>query len=116
MGSSAGFHGRLFVYGTLMDDGVICALTGRRFPKKPAVLSGYRKVVPDGGYPYIVPDADAVTDGFVILGLDDEALRILDRYEDEGCLYRRIEVVATVDDRPLPCMAYGAVAGAPSVS
>jgi gamma-glutamylcyclotransferase (GGCT)/AIG2-like uncharacterized protein YtfP len=96
----------LFVYGTLMDDALVCELTGRRFSKESAVLPGYRKVVPDGGYAYIVPDADAVVEGFVLVGVDDEALRIFDRYEDERHLYQRVDVTVTVGNRTCRSMVY----------
>jgi gamma-glutamylcyclotransferase (GGCT)/AIG2-like uncharacterized protein YtfP len=96
----------LFVYGTLMNDALVVEVTGRRLAKEPAALQGYRKVQPADGYPYITPEAGGVVDGFLLRGLDAAALRALDRYEDEGQLYRRIEVVVTVGDDPVPAMAY----------
>jgi len=96
----------LFVYGTLMDDALVRQLTGRHYRKERAVLPGYRKVVPDGGYAYVVPDAGAVVEGFVLLGVDDEALRIFDHYEDEGRLYRRIDVIVTVGNLERQGMVY----------
>ena len=101
-----GSHRCLFVYGTLMDDALVSELTGRRFPKEPAVLPGYRKVVPDCGYPYVVPDANGVVEGFVLFDVDEEALRIFDGYEDEGRLYRRVGVVVTVAGHACGSMAY----------
>jgi gamma-glutamylcyclotransferase (GGCT)/AIG2-like uncharacterized protein YtfP len=97
---------QLFVYGTLMDDALVDRLTGRRFPKERARLAGYRKMTPPGGYPYIVPDATAAVEGFVLLDVDTDALRILDAYEDEGRLYRRSTVVITLDGRSVEAMAY----------
>lgn len=86
----------LFVYGTLMDDALVVRLTGRHFRKEAASLPGYRRVAPEGGYPYILPATNAVVDGVVLLDVHAEALRIFDRYEDAGRLYIRSEVVVTV--------------------
>ena len=89
----------LFVYGTLMDDALVARLTGQRFRKEPAALHGYRKVLPAGGYPYIVTDARGVVDGFVLREVGTAALRAFDRYEDEGRLYRRTVVVVNIGGR-----------------
>jgi gamma-glutamylcyclotransferase (GGCT)/AIG2-like uncharacterized protein YtfP len=89
-----------------MDDALVCELTGRRFAKKSAVLSGYRRVVAESGYAYIVPEADAAVEGFVLFGVDDEALGIFDRYEDAGRLYRRVEVTVTVGSNRCRSMVY----------
>ena len=86
----------LFVYGTLMDDALVVQLTGRRFPKRGARLAGYRKYSPAGGYAYIVADNTAEVAGVVLEDVDAEALRAFDQYEDEGHLYRRIEVTISV--------------------
>lgn len=94
------------MYGTLLDDTVVQQVTGRPFPKRAARLSGYRKFTPDGGYPYIVENEGAAVDGALLCGLDDVALQALDRYEDEGHLYRRIAVTITVDARPQRAFTY----------
>jgi gamma-glutamylcyclotransferase (GGCT)/AIG2-like uncharacterized protein YtfP len=95
----------LFVYGTLMDDGLVVELTGRRFRKDPARLPGYRKVTPAADYPYIVPDATGTVDGLVLHDVDDEALRAFDVYEDER-LYLRREVAVTMAGVRQICIAY----------
>jgi gamma-glutamylcyclotransferase (GGCT)/AIG2-like uncharacterized protein YtfP len=102
----------LFVYGTLMDDALVHQLTGRSFRTEPAVLAGYRRCVPAGGYPYIVPDAAASVQGRVLHDVDTAALRIFDDYEDEGRLYRRTEVVVTLGDIPGRVMTYVGVPSA----
>ena len=61
-------------------------------------MTGYRKILRDGGYPYIVRDTDATVDGFLLRDVDAQALRIFDAYEDEGQLYLRTDAVATVSD------------------
>jgi gamma-glutamylcyclotransferase (GGCT)/AIG2-like uncharacterized protein YtfP len=96
----------LFVYGTLLDDTVVQQVTGRRFPKHAARLSDYRKFTPDSGYPYIVADEGGAVDGALLCGLDQDALRALDSYEDEGRLYRRIAVTVTVGAQPRSAFAY----------
>jgi len=96
----------LFVYGTLLDDGLVEQLTGRRFPKRAAQLSGYRKCMPAGQYPYIVPDNDGTVDGTLLCDLTADALRMFDAYEDEGRLYRRIEVTVTVNAQPQRAFTY----------
>jgi gamma-glutamylcyclotransferase (GGCT)/AIG2-like uncharacterized protein YtfP len=96
----------LFVYGTLMDDRVVASLTGQHLRKEPAALRGYRRVLPAVGYPYIMTDAQGVVDGFVLHNVGAEALRAFDKYEDEGRLYRRTEVVINVAGREEPAWTY----------
>jgi gamma-glutamylcyclotransferase (GGCT)/AIG2-like uncharacterized protein YtfP len=86
----------LFVYGTLLDDALVAHLTGHSFPKRAARLVGYRKHLPTNGYPYIVADDTAEVEGAVLQGLDAAALRAVDVYEDEGRLYKRVEVTVSV--------------------
>jgi gamma-glutamylcyclotransferase (GGCT)/AIG2-like uncharacterized protein YtfP len=99
----------LFVYGTLMDDALVTELTGQHFRKQAAALEGYRKFVPGGGYPCIVRDDSAQVEGFVLYDVDAASVRAFDRYEDEGRLYRRAEVVVTVAGRRQRVCAYVAV-------
>jgi gamma-glutamylcyclotransferase (GGCT)/AIG2-like uncharacterized protein YtfP len=100
----------LFVYGSLLDDAVVVRVTGRCFPKRAAQLPGYRKHTPTGSYPHVVPDHNGMVDGFVLQGVDDDALRAFDEYEDEGQLYRRVEVMITVAGRPQRAFVYVAAA------
>ena len=100
----------LFVYGTLMDDFLVTELTGRRFRRSAAVLPGYGKTEPPGGYPYIAPTEGAHVDGFVLHDIDSAALRALDRYEDEGQLYRRVDVLVDVCGAAIAAMAYIGIA------
>ena len=102
----------LFVYGTLMDDALVARLTGRCFRRERATLRGYRKVLPSGGYPYIVTDAESVVDGFVLRDVGVEALRAFDRYEDEGRLYQRTEVVIRVAGREEHALTYIGISAA----
>lgn len=96
----------LFVYGTLLDDAVVEQVTGRRFLKDVAQLAGYRKCAPADQYPYIVAADDCIVEGAVLCGVDSDALRAFDSYEDEGCLYRRIEVTVSVGGQPRRAFVY----------
>ena len=96
----------VFVYGTLMDDALVLSLTGRRFRKQAAVLIGYGKRTPAGGYPYVVPGAGEMVEGFVLHSVDAEALHRFDQYEVEGQLYRRTDVTVLIDGEPHASVVY----------
>ena|SRR5205823_5565278 len=96
----------LFVYGTLLDDARVAAVTGRRFPRRAARLEGYERVAPSGGYPYVVARPGRVVDGALLEHVDAESLRALDRYEDEGRLYVRRTVTVVADGERVACETY----------
>jgi gamma-glutamylcyclotransferase (GGCT)/AIG2-like uncharacterized protein YtfP len=96
----------LFVYGTLMDEELVYSLTRRRFRRNDAELPGFARFAPPAGYPYILPRAGARVRGILLSGIDPASLAALDRYEDEGTLYRRRRVQAIVRGRPVPCDTY----------
>ena len=96
----------LFVYGTLMDGERVRTLTGRVLPSRPARLQGYERIVPTGSYPYVVPRTGRHVDGLLLEDVDDDALRALDRYEDEGRLYVRRAVEVIVEGRRVACETY----------
>jgi gamma-glutamylcyclotransferase (GGCT)/AIG2-like uncharacterized protein YtfP len=96
----------LFVYGTLMNESVLCSLTGRSFPRCEAELSGFERFTPNHGYPYIVPNPKARVHGILLTGIDQAALAALDRYEEEGHLYHRCRVEVTMSGRRVPCETY----------
>jgi gamma-glutamylcyclotransferase (GGCT)/AIG2-like uncharacterized protein YtfP len=79
----------LFVYGTLGDPNLVQELIGRAPPTEPAQLRGFRRITPPGAYAYIVPAPGQVVHGLLLRDLDPLALATMDRYEDEGTLYRR---------------------------
>ena len=89
-----------------MDEALVARLVHRRFRRATAVLQGYRKIAPEDGYTYIVPDATGRVEGLVLRDVDMAALRAFDRYEDEGRLYRRVEVAVTVNETLQSCLAY----------
>lgn len=94
----------VFVYGTLLYDGVIEALLDRRLESKPCVLKGYKrytKEIPGGKSwgPAIIKEAGEVVKGRVMLGLTDRDLDIFDRYElSADNAYTRITCKVNMDD------------------
>jgi gamma-glutamylcyclotransferase (GGCT)/AIG2-like uncharacterized protein YtfP len=96
----------LFVYGTLTNEAKLHSVTGRRFALRPATLEGWERILPERGYPYVVPRAGAKVEGFVVDQVDAESLAALDAYEDEGHLYTRRSVEVTADGQTLTCQVY----------
>jgi gamma-glutamylcyclotransferase (GGCT)/AIG2-like uncharacterized protein YtfP len=101
----------LFVYGTLTDDHLVREITGRRFARESAVLEGFERRKPKGGYPFIVPCAGGRVEGSLLLDVDEQSLVRFDAYEDEGRLYRRTEVVVQVGDQERRCSTYVGIPG-----
>lgn len=84
-------YSRLFVYGTLQDERVIRAVTGKVFASEPAILRGYRRYrVKDADYPGIKLDATGSVEGLLLQKVDSDSLRKLDAFEGE--YYTRLEV------------------------
>ncbi len=96
----------VFVYGTLADDQILKAVTGKEFPKKTAYLEGYRKLDIPEFYPIIVPDPRASVEGKLIFDVDEETLKHLDDYEDEGNLYYRIRVKVKTEESVQTAFTY----------
>jgi gamma-glutamylcyclotransferase (GGCT)/AIG2-like uncharacterized protein YtfP len=105
---------RLFVYGTLIDESRLEALTGRRFPRRPATLDGFARRALPAGHPTVERRADARVDGFLVEDVDAASLAALDRYEDEGRLYRRCPVEVIVDGARVACEVYVAITPSPA--
>jgi hypothetical protein len=66
------------------------AHAGERFAAR---LGGYQRVMPTTSiYPCIVPAPERSVEGLLIMDLDSDDLRALDRYEEveEGCYQRQI--------------------------
>jgi len=87
----------LFVYGTLMFDEILLALTGRTFPTRPATLQGFARhtIVRRGEpetYPAIRRRASANVRGRLLLGVDDASMRWIDCYENDPPEYERVSV------------------------
>jgi gamma-glutamylcyclotransferase (GGCT)/AIG2-like uncharacterized protein YtfP len=97
---------RLFVYGTLTSEAHLYSLTGRRFPRQSALLEGFERILPNQGYPYIVPKSGGQVAGFLLEDVDAASLRTLDAYEDEGRLYTRSGVEVTAGGERTACETY----------
>lgn len=97
--------GNVFTYGTLQVPAVMFAVTGRRFASTPAILPRYRRLNITGKtYPGIIEDESAETCGRLYNNIDQNALVLLDRFED--VLYSRRVVQVIVDGEAISAYAY----------
>jgi ABC-type amino acid transport substrate-binding protein/gamma-glutamylcyclotransferase (GGCT)/AIG2-like uncharacterized protein YtfP len=95
----------VFVYGSLMYDAVWSRLVSRQYQKVSARLSGYRRLkIKDEDYPGLVKGIGVVR-GIVWLGLDDETLARLDRFEAD-CYERVTEIVVDDDGNGIQADCY----------
>ncbi|MGZ8217152.1 gamma-glutamylcyclotransferase family protein [Methylomagnum sp.] len=86
---------QLFAYGTLQIPEVMRAVTGAEFPSQPARLEGYARYRLSGrAYPGLRREPGTLAEGLLYGGIDAEALRRLDAFEDD--FYRR-ETLAVLD-------------------
>ena len=95
----------IFLFGTLCHEPVLRAVAGGCPPMQRAHMSGVRVAAAVGtGWPVLVQDNDAVTQGGLISVSPDVARR-LDRYE--ACFgYRRAGCTVTVDGMPRAACVY----------
>jgi gamma-glutamylcyclotransferase (GGCT)/AIG2-like uncharacterized protein YtfP len=96
----------LFVYGSLISEARLRALTARSFPRRPARLDGFERITPPNGYPYIVPKPGSAIEGWLIEDVDPASLARLDAYEDEGRLYLRRPAEVTASGVRVACETY----------
>lgn len=85
----------IFVYGTLMFEEVVYALTGKRFPSSKATLHEYRRCriedpARDAKGPAIIFNEDYSVTGLVLFNIDLDTLHILDLFELAAGGYERI--------------------------
>lgn len=105
----------LFVYGTLMFDEVVSALTDRTFRTRPATLRGFARhaVLRDGrrqAYPAIWRQPSGVVAGRLLLDVDERSMRLIDYYENDPPDYERMSVVVKCDgDQSLQATTYVAL-------
>jgi gamma-glutamylcyclotransferase (GGCT)/AIG2-like uncharacterized protein YtfP len=87
----------LFTYGSLMFPAVWRRVSGEKNPASPASLEGWvaRRVIGDI-FPVLVAAPGHTTRGLVYHNVSDLAQKRLDAFE--GSLYRRVNVVVTLDD------------------
>jgi gamma-glutamylcyclotransferase (GGCT)/AIG2-like uncharacterized protein YtfP len=78
-GTQRGGPRELFVYGTLMQPGMVRSVLGRGCGSSPARLAGYERR--DGRWPYVVPRVGAWVEGRLLTGLSVADFTRLDQYE-----------------------------------
>lgn len=94
------------MYGTLQDERVIRAVTGKVFPASPAVLRGYRRYrVKDADYPGICPDVSGTVEGLLLDNVDDGAIQALDVFEGEYYERKTVDAVSEAGG-VRPCFCY----------
>jgi nudix-type nucleoside diphosphatase (YffH/AdpP family) len=96
----------IFVYGTLRSHVLMAAVSGDPVPNAmPAKLPGYQVFRVDGNVvPFIAPQSDAIAQGLVFEGLNDQQMARLDLYE--GAFgYRLVDMVVDTEEgaRPVHC-------------
>lgn len=102
----------LFVYGTLLLDELVTALTGIQIRSARAELQGYSRhcIVRDGrpdAYPAIRPCPSGTVIGRVLFDVDEQSMRMIDCFESDPPDYDRIEVEVTLEERKIiPAVAY----------
>lgn len=81
----------VFTYGSLMCEDIMFSIVGPCERQQQASLSGYqRRPVRGETYPGITPLTGASVSGIVYSGINNDALRALDRFE--GAMYQRCRV------------------------
>ena len=86
----------VFVYGTLLRDELLRAVTGREHASLPAALANHARLRIWGApYPGLVPARGQSTAGRLIEGVGERALAELDRFEGE--LYVRRQVITRAE-------------------
>jgi len=96
----------LFVYGTLREKSLLCRLTGKDFSATRACLEGFRKFTSRFGYPYVVPRKGFKVVGRLIRDVDEQSLKKLDQYENEGRSYSRKKVIVIAAGKKTVCEVY----------
>jgi hypothetical protein len=91
----------LFAYGTLTFAPVVEALLGRRPPSAAAVVPGWRAArLPGRPYPGLVPASDGRAAGLLLSGLTPAEWALLDSWEGDPYLVRRVRTTASEADGP----------------
>jgi len=79
----------IFTYGTLMVPSIFLAVSGKAYPSKKAVLSGYARYrVKMEDYPGIIVSPGDRVEGVVYFDVDDTHVHRLDLFENEYFYYR----------------------------
>ena len=99
----------IFVYGTLMLPEIVFALTKKKFVTKDCILKWYKRYkVNDPNReqkgPAIIEEENSEVKGKVIFDVDDESIKILDKFE--GKSYEKRKVLITVDELEVEAIVY----------
>lgn len=96
----------LFIYGTLRNETVVKAITGKTFKRNKAVLNGYKSFEKGTGFPYILKVRKGMVNGYILWDVEDASLKKIDKYEDEGIIYSRITVKIKVKGKTVEAFTY----------
>ncbi|HOK41326.1 MAG TPA: gamma-glutamylcyclotransferase [bacterium] len=96
----------LFVYGTLKNKINQKIITNKIFKSKPAILLNYKRYSPRNGFPYIIAKPNSKVYGLLLYDVDEESLKKLDEYEENGILYDRQNVKVKVGKEIIEAQAY----------
>src|SRR2546422_7264148 len=90
----------VFAYGEFLKDPVLRRTLGRVPHTTPAKLRGYRKFLDDLlGFYNLVHEEEGVVEGQLLLGISDDELLLLDKFESEK-YHRRVVTVETAAGPP----------------
>jgi len=83
----------LFVYGSLINEEVVKALTGKKFESQKAQIEGfYVSSLADRASPGLVASDEETAEGLVLLDIDDESYKTI--FDWESTDYKSISVKA----------------------
>jgi len=102
-------HDLLFVWGDLMNPHFVREITGRFIAFAPSVLTGFaRKAEKIGeGYSFsLIPREDSFVQGVILIGLTEDDLNALDRFERCPAHMVRKKVEVKVGDLPRIAQIY----------
>jgi len=95
----------VFAYGQFLKEPVLKRMLGRVPKKVPARLRGYRKFLDDIlGFYNLVVEEEGIVEGQLLLGLTDDDLLELDKFE--SAKYHRIAVTVETAAGPSEGWAY----------
>ena len=94
----------LFVYGSLMNDEIVSALTGTTFAKVPAELDDFLvSKVPGKATPGMIRMEGLIARGFILLDIHPDSLKLIEDWE--GNSYTLIET-KTVNNKVDNCSSF----------
>jgi len=100
---------RVFVCGSLMDPAFLSGRIGRPAAMVPATARGHSRGWGEAGgkrFHFLRKDAEGTTQGMALLGLSDEEIRELEKFEQVPETRRRADIEMCVGDIVLPGITY----------